>query len=149
MKAHEALSHFEDFMRRRGATVDNLAHDGAVQLMLDFYRDVRAEDCDLEAGGDMLLFHWGTYDRGEGEAFEYDIKRQLIREPYDDEILQLSLTLKYRPTQALRHVVSGNRWCEHAEELSGFAAFIRACEASMIVAGERPFAIDLEFEDVE
>ena len=92
MKASEALSHFQNFVRRRGATIDNLGHDEAVQLMLDFYREVRADDCDLDAGGDMLLFQWGTYDWGSGEAFEYDITRQLIREPYYDEILQLSLT---------------------------------------------------------
>ena len=46
------------------ARIERLAAAEALELMAAFYRDVRAEDCDLDADGDMLLFQWGVYDWG-------------------------------------------------------------------------------------
>jgi hypothetical protein len=52
--------------------------DALVGLMLDWYVSERADDVDLSADGDMLLFQWGTYDRAKGPIFQYDITRQLL-----------------------------------------------------------------------
>jgi hypothetical protein len=48
--------------------------------MLELYSDVRADGCDLEQDGDMLLYQWGTYawdlERAKPEL-EVDFARQL------------------------------------------------------------------------
>ena len=81
--------------------------------MLAFYKEVRARGCPVEKDGDMLLFQYGTYDwkMGEGDFFEFDITRQLIRGTADDDnMFQLRLVFKFKPTRSLRKL-QGGRWC--------------------------------------
>jgi len=97
--------------------------------MLDFYRHQRADDCDPEADGDMLLFQWGTYDWGNGRFFEFDLTRQFItgEDQEDEDIWQLSLTLRYLPNDELLSLDSGNQWCANPtpESINSFESFIR------------------------
>jgi len=114
--------------------------------MLDFYRQGRAEECLIDADGDMLLFQWGTYDWGEGESFEFDITRQLtVGDGEDEDIFQLSLTFKFEPTAPLRQLGAGNRWCHSPEELEEFRKFIYGSPAFSAVRGEVPSDVDLEY----
>ena len=95
MLAAEAQQEFERFLAASGARVVDLDVPSAVEAMLAFYAGVRAEDCDLDQDGDMLLYQWGTYDRGEGPRFELNLTRQLMIDGSDDdEIWQLSLTFQ-------------------------------------------------------
>ena len=168
MHSHDALDRFHEFAARRGVVMEQLAAAEAIDLMAAFYREVRADDCDLDAHGDMLLFQWGVYNRWQvaeegdvfdikrqGEFFEYDITRQLIpvpegpEEDSDDFIGQLSLTLTFRPTAALRRIEAGNRWCPHPAELEDFLAFVRGSEATVAVSGLNPEAISATFENAE
>lgn len=55
MKALDALSEFNGFVAEHGKAIEHLTPEDAITLMIDFYRDVRAEDCSLEEDGDMLL----------------------------------------------------------------------------------------------
>jgi hypothetical protein len=59
MLAQNALDEFNNCVSQRGASLKQLSASNAIILMADFYRQVRAEDCELEADGDMLLFQWG------------------------------------------------------------------------------------------
>jgi hypothetical protein len=60
MKAKKALKEFEQYLRRAGdMDVPRNARVG-IQKMAAFYKEVRADDVDLEADGDMLLFQWGV-----------------------------------------------------------------------------------------
>ena len=118
--------------------------------MLDFYRDQRAADCDIEQDGDMLLYQWGSYDWGAGLFFELDITRQFIEgEAEDDNVVQLSLTFRYTPTELLRKVGGGNRWCSALHELESFRAFILKSPAFAAVEDAPPAAVLLHCGDAE
>lgn len=67
-------------LEQRISSLSDLTPADGFRLMLDGYRDIRVEGCDLEADGDMLLFQWGTYDFGTGETFELNLTRQFLLE---------------------------------------------------------------------
>ncbi len=120
-----------------------------IDLMLDFYRDERAEGGCLDDEGDMLLYQWGTDDWGEGEFFELDITRQFITgDEEDDNIRQLSLTFKFPPDKELRRLAEGNRWCQTPDELKKFRAFVAKTPAYKAVGQHKPAKVELDFERV-
>jgi hypothetical protein len=115
--------------------------------MLDWYRDERADGCDLDQEGDMLLYQWGCYDWGDGESFELNITRQLIDGAGEDEdIRQLLLTFKYKPTDFLRRVKEGNRWCHSPKGLEDFKSFIGSSEALRAVGEAKPVQVSLNLD---
>ncbi len=115
--------------------------------MTDFYLEERADGCGVGGDGDMLLYQWGIYDWGEGESFEFDITRQLIRgDGEDDEIFQLSLTFRFRPTASLTRLGSGDRWCHSLGELEGFRAFIHSSAPFLAVRHEIADSVKLEYD---
>ena len=125
MHAGTALSEFRRLLTKRGVDLSRVSPRQAVEAMLAFFREVEASDCDADADGDMLLFQWGTYDRGRGSHFELDITRQLIpRGRDDDDIWQLSFTLKFPPTSELVAFGASNRWCHARDDLAAFTAFV-------------------------
>jgi hypothetical protein len=158
MHVEHALDRFKQWISQAGMSLNHLTASDAVNLMISFYMQVRADECDLEADGDMLLFQWGVYDWGAGEFFEYDITRQLIVSEQhqdddgiwtDDFIGQLSLTLKYVPSLELRNISPGNRWCHHLDEIADFVVFIENCEATEKVSSLSVEKIELTFGNAE
>jgi hypothetical protein len=118
-----------------------------INCMLDFYSEVRAEDCDVEGNGDMLLFQWGTYDWGGGRWFELDITRQfIVGDGEDDEIFQLSATAKFKPSSELDSLGSGNQWCENLGKVSAFAEFIASSAPMRILRGTTPDKVEIDYE---
>jgi hypothetical protein len=144
------LQEFRLYAAAREQDLPVLTGAQVVDLMLSFYRDVRAEDSPAGSDGDMLLFQWGTYDWGTGENFEFDMARQLILpagepEDADESFWQLHLTLRLPPTAALRCLAEGDRWCHSVAELEEFGRWIRegaAYRAVATLAG--PIAVDWE-----
>src|SRR5262245_4806221 len=98
-------------------------------------------------GQDMLLFQWGTYDWGQGPRFELDMTRQFLVGPGEDEdIWQLSLTYRFEPSEALRTLGAGNRWCHKLAELPEFDAYVEASPSYTKLARD-PFAsAELDYE---
>lgn len=125
------LQAFRALLEERRLNENALSLRDGFEAMLDFYRDARASGC-AAPDADMLLFQWGTYDRrflpraGEtGEAFDFDLTRQLIPEGgEDDDIWQLSLTFVFEPTGQLRALGRGNRWCHSLQELPEFREYV-------------------------
>jgi hypothetical protein len=149
MRAKKAKREFERYLKRRNTKLAEMRPSAGLDAMLGFYRDIRADDCDIDQDGDMLLFQWGTYDWGQGEHFSFDITRQLIVGPGEDEdFWQLSLTFEFPPDDALRAVESGNRWCPSPEQLEEFAAFVRSTAAYIAVANRNDANIVLDYECV-
>lgn len=135
MLAKDALSEFRGFLTKLRVDLPRVSPRQAVDAMLAFFRDVEVSDCDPDADGDMLLFQWGTYDRGRGRHFELDITRQLIpRGRDDDNIWQLSFTLKFLPTSELAALGASNRWCHSRADLPAFTAFVTSSPAFRAVA---------------
>jgi hypothetical protein len=142
---------FTVFAAASGAAVDHLDAPAAVRLMLDFFRSVPAEGCLPRAeDGDMLLCQWGVYDWGSGESFEFNLTRQFTAtdDEADDAISQLLLTLFFSPSDALRAVPKGDRWCRDADGLNEFEQFINGGAAYQAVAASQPQRVELRWEAV-
>ena len=156
MTSAEAQAVFEQFLKSNGASPDLRSPHAGFDLAVLFYSRVRAEDCDVAADGDMLLFQWGTYDWGAGLHFSFNITRQFIpgltTDPpmeADFPILQLSWTFAFKPRPDLRALSSGNRWCHNPGSLPEFDAYVRSLAVHSAVAGAEADAVTLTYEDVE
>lgn len=148
MKPETAATEFVDFMARRGLVRMDLTAEQGLPAMLAYYREERAEGCSFEQDADMLLYQWGTPDTAEGAYFELDIARQLLLDEGsgDQDFWLLRLTFKFSPTELLRGLRSGRRWCSNLGELAEFEAFIRASLAYRVVAVATPAAMDITYE---
>jgi hypothetical protein len=137
MKAKNVKKEFLRFLAARGESLPKMTPSRAVEAMLSFYQDVRAEECNLAGNADMLLFQWGTHDWGHGDHFELDITRQFIfGDGEDEDIWQFHVTFRFAPNEDLAQLASGDRWCRSLEDLPGFTLFVREHPAS-VAAGSR------------
>lgn len=134
-------------MSDSGIPLNSLTASQGVRLMLAFYRDVRADGCELDEDGDMLLFQWGTYDFGEGESFQFNITRQFIvaEEEDDAAISQLSLTFHFAPSARMKALSNGNRWCGTPSDLEEFEVFITESKAHQEIGSARPANVTLDY----
>lgn len=150
MKPEDAQEDFEQRIEESGTDLSDLTLAQGVRLMLDFYRDTRAEGCSLDDDGDMLLYQWGTYDWGEGKHFQVDITRQfMMGEDADDEaISQLSFTFLYLPSDFHDSLGEGNEWCSSPTEVAGFESFIQKSAAYQAVKDKPTEGVELDFGEV-
>ena len=150
MNPSEAKSRFEQFVADSGDSVAILTATAATRLMLAFYRQVRATDCPLDTDGDMVCFQWGAYDFGEGETYQYDITRQFMLSGTegDDGMSQLSLTVHYAVTEALRAYRQGSRWCHSPSQADELELFIRNHESTAAVASLEPLRTTLAWNAI-
>jgi hypothetical protein len=150
MKPKNAKFEFEKQIRKSGMSVSSLTTAQGIGMMLDFYRNVRADGCELDGDGDMLLFQWGHHDFGEGESFQVNITRQfMISESDEDESMsQLSLTFHYIPSADFVRMQNGSRWCSTPFDLEEFESFISSSEPHRAVASVRPAKVTLDFGEV-
>ncbi len=148
MTPKNSKAELEKRIGQSGIAVSALTPVQAVRLALDFYTEVRADGCELDEDGDMLLFQWGTYDLGQGRAFQFDITRQfIVSEDEDDNaaISQLSLRFHFMPSAQLDAIKGGNRWCGGLEELADFEVFIIASDAYRAVQASLPSKVTLGY----
>jgi hypothetical protein len=147
VKPQSARNEFLRYVKAAGFSLKLLSQFEGIRLMLDFYQRVRADGCKIHKNGDMLLYQWGIYSwSGRPKPFELDITRQLILDPGEDEdIFQLSLTFKFKPTELLQQLGMGNRWCHSPRELEKFRKFIYGSSALMAIAQIPPSNVQLEF----
>ena len=129
-----AKKEFERRIKQSGAPMGSLTPAQGIRLMLDFYHDVRADGCELDNDGDMLLFQWGTYNFGGEPSFQFDITRQLYLgelegEGGDSAMSQLSFTFHFAPSAQLDAMKAGNHWCRTLDKLIDFEAFITGSDA--------------------
>jgi hypothetical protein len=140
-----AKSHFLKRLKAGGLALDKLTLGDGVAAALSFYEEERAEGCDIDQDGDMLLFEWGTFDWGDGPAFEVSVARQLIATgDEDDEPRQLRLTFRFKASAA-GTVRSGNRWCESPDVLPAFRKFINRSSAFKAIGETTPTAVELRY----
>ena len=137
MRGSDALEELERYAAAKGHDLSRLTGADAVNLMVGFYRDVRAEGCDPQQAADLLMFQCGSDEAGTGEHFEFDLARQLflpgaepnaegVIEDADDYIWRLHLTLRFVPTPpALRALPSEEGFCGSPQDVDEFVGGIR------------------------
>ena len=126
MRPAQAKQKLEHLLETRGLRVEALGVAAGVDAMVAFYRDVRADGCDVDADRDLLRYQWGTDDR----CFELALTRQfMLGDGDDDEITQLSLTFSFAPARALAALGASDRWCESPDAADELRAFIVASPA--------------------
>lgn len=146
MKSTDARQEFERLLAARGVAPATMTPRSAIDEMALFYRDHRAEDCDIESDGDMLQFQWGTYDWGHGPTFDYDITRQLYPSGDDEDIWQLHVTFSFEPSEGIRALGSGNRWCSTVADLGEFLEYVRAHPVFAQVADRTDVPPEIDYE---
>ena len=119
----------------------------ALELVLSFYKEARADQCQVADNQDMLLFQWGTYDWGGGEHFELDMTRQFIFGDGDDEdIWQFHVRFRFAPGQGFAKLGSGDRWCKSLGDLPDFTRFIREHPGTAAAASRTDGVASLDYE---
>jgi hypothetical protein len=96
----------------------------------------------------MLLYQWGTYDWGHGQAFELDLTRQVIipDEEDDDAIWQLHVTYRFEPRQDLQALGQGDRWSSDFGSLDEFVDFVRSTPVYAAIGARRADDVSVYFE---
>jgi hypothetical protein len=149
MNTHDTQEMFERRLAGAGLTLDGLTVPQGLSAMLAFYREQRAEDCQSGADGDMLLYQWGMSQGEDGEVFELDLTRQMILDgdSEDENIWQLSLTFRFAPTEVLRAIDSGNKWCPRPvpRAVDYFEEFVSKSTAYQAVSELKPVQVELDF----
>ncbi len=147
MSPRKSPESLQVFLKRKSLSAKSMTPRQGVEAMLDFFLAERAEGCEAEHQ-DMLLYQWGTYDRGNGKYFELDITRQFImREDADDEdIWQLHMTFHFVPTKDLNDLENGNRWCESIGAVPVFREFITSSAALHAVGDRTDGTNTIDFE---
>jgi hypothetical protein len=152
MTPKNSKKELEKRIKRSGKRMADLTLAQGIWLMLNFYRDVRAEGCVLNMCGDMLLFLWGTDDWGQGRVFTCEIMRHfIVTEEAEDgygAMSLLSLTFHFTPSARLETLREGKRWCSNPQDLANFEAHIARTEVCQAVAGLRPNKVTLEYGEV-
>ena len=151
IKPNQAKATLEEHIKLDGTPKSNITLAQDTRIMLDFDRDIRAQGCDLEDDGDMLLFQWCTYDwDGDGPTFQCDITRQFIKigADGDDGMTQLSFTFHFPPTAELERILSGNKWCDMPDELPEFEYFITQSAPDKALADTPPSKVEIHYGEV-
>ena len=137
MKPSNSAAELLSLLEADSRDLSELTPRFAIAKALEFYANVAVDGCN-GSEQDMLLYQWGTYNRGDGEYFELDLTRQFI-EPYEDEevhISQLHLTFKYEPTPHMHALGASSHWCQSQHELPGFRSLV-AESAPYVVLADR------------
>ncbi|MFO0952841.1 MAG: hypothetical protein U0835_17165 [Isosphaeraceae bacterium] len=145
MKPRSAKTEFMKRLDDSGLSLDTLTVVAGVEAMLAYYAEERADGCPIDEDGDMILFQWGTYDWGQGPAFEVSIVRQLIvPRSANQEPRQLDLRLRFEP-EAGAAAGRASRWCESPDDLPAFRRFLAESPAIRAVGGLRPMSVELRY----
>ncbi len=145
MKPGAAKTRFLKRLEAAQLSLEALTPAAGVEAMLSYYADERADGCDLDEDGDMLLFQWGTYDWGDGPSFEVNLTRQLMVTDDGAEPRQLGLTFRFTPDHAPSRLKDGNKWCESPGGLAAFRRFITGSKAIQAVGHLTPAVVELQF----
>jgi hypothetical protein len=146
MRPQTAKIRFTERLEAAGLSLATLTPAAGIEVMLDYYAEERADGCILKWDGDMLLFEWGTYDWGNGPAFEVNITRQLIdTNDEETEPQQLSLTFRFDPAIAPAGLDAGNKWCKSPRTLPTFRRFLSRAEALLAVGQQCLGTVELRY----
>jgi hypothetical protein len=130
--------------------IDQAASEGIeafVAGVIGFYRDEPVAGVLHEPDADRLLFQYGTYDWGEGPAFEIDVTRQFAHAP-DGALSQLHATAYYAPDAHLQALGADDVWFDGRADADRFAQEVLASPAIAAVRVRPPLRRIISWEMV-
>ena len=150
MKPANAKYNFENFIKKSKFSFDELTLAYGIDLMFDFYGQIRADNCPVNKNGDMLLYEWGNYDWGKGMYFQCSITRQFIEAGFegDDGMSQLIMCFYFYPPDGFEELKRGERWCDTPSDLSSFKAYIKESAAYIKVASIKPTKVEIRYSKI-
>ena len=147
MNAKDALIEFNAYLKMKGLDLNKLNPKQTIDLMIQFYKEIKAIDC-TEESSDMLLYQYGN-NFEDKKKYDFNITRQFIPIPDQSEILQLSLTLTYPNNNEFNNIKSRSMWCESEDHLETFKNDILNNEVYNITEKLTPITTTLTFENAE
>ena len=140
MTQTEISKAFSVHAKGKGINLDELSLAHFPRLLIDYYVELDFPELDRADDGDMLLFQYGTYDRGDGLFFEIDFTRQFYQffaDDEDHEIIQQSFTFYFDPDR-FRHIASFDIWSNAVATLDDFRATILNSQGYREALAHRP-----------
>ncbi len=113
-----------------------------------FYREVRVKGCRFQDDADMLLAEWGAISDAE---FRLAYIRQVIPPRPDGErkVWQLTVDTRYPVSEKLKRLKPGTRWFKSVRQFENFEAFRHTSPVCQALAGLKPIAATVSYEDVD
>ena len=141
---------FAHFAGAGGVDLENDSHAQVFDTLLRFYAQVRVNGCDPADDEDMLLLDWGSYDWGEGRAYEVDLSRQVVLPGRTDEaVVELHVVYRFPNTGELAKIPVGNDWWGSPGTVDEFAEVLTANVALAAAAGAEPLSVEIYQESPE
>jgi hypothetical protein len=146
MTPANARAVLEHRVRQAGVSVGDLTLAQGLRVMMEFYRDVRAEGCVVGNEGDMLLFESAITNSGGGFILRCGFARQFTMgeaEDQDPEISQVLLTFDFPIALAPESPLSDSYWCDAPDSLAEFKAVVEATAGFRAARELRPSQVAL------
>lgn len=138
---------FEHFATVTGVDLQAAPPSTVFDTMLRFYAQVRVDGCDPADDEDMLLVDWGSYDWGQGRAYEIDLSRQVVLPGRTDEaVVQLHVVYRFPNEGALAKIPVGNDWWGSPGSVDEFAEVLKGNVAVAATAGAEPLSVEIYLE---
>lgn len=135
---------FGEFARDAGVDPAKDSPTSVFDLMLQFYAQVRVAGCDPADDEDMLLLDWGSYDWGEGRAYEIDLSREIT--VAGGKIRQLHVLYRFPNAAELSGIPQGNDWWGSPDRVDEFADVLKSNVALVAAAGSEPISVEIYCE---
>ena len=140
-------SGFAHFAAVNGVDPETDPHAAVFDTMLRYYSEVRVNGCDPGDDEDMLLLDWGSYDWGEGRAYEVDLSRQVVLpDRRDDAVVQLHVVYRFPNTGGLAKIPVGNDWWGSPGSIDEFREVLEANVALTLAADAEPLSVEVYLE---
>jgi len=138
------------YFRSHGSNPADFTIRELVKHSIDSYREKRAWWLSSGPDSDMLLFQWGTYDRGDGNYFQVDLVRQFVHRNFtsDPPLSQLHATTFFEEAKDLTELGASDFWCESRDTLGAFHESIVATPVYVGMLDEHPIRSEIRWEYV-
>ncbi|CAN5900069.1 hypothetical protein BH23ACT12_BH23ACT12_12560 [soil metagenome] len=138
---------FQHFAAANGVDPTTDSHATVFDAMLRYYAEVRVNGCNPADDDDMLLLDWGSYDWGQGRAYEIDLSRQVLLPGRTDEsVVQLHVVCRFPNTGDLAKIPVGNDWWGSPGTVDEFAEVLKGNVAVAAAADAQPLSVEIYLE---
>ncbi len=138
---------FDHFAKVTGVDLETDPCRTVFDAMLRYYADVRVNGCDPGDDEDMLLVDWGSYDWGDGRAYEVDLSRLVVLPGRtDDDVVQLHIVYRFPNEGALAKIPVGNDWWGSPSKVAEFEEVLKNNVALVAAGDTKALSVEIYLE---